>query len=151
MACAQLESLHNMKRSKNEDAKAFWRLVSITFLGCCIAFLIAFIIVVLTPEKPPTPVRDRLNILPDEIAKYGPQGYNPLNTPEESVRVYVKPNRHKVETDWDDLRDVIENYSEDPYDVENALEELRREVEETKELIKKYEKRRARRDEAKDF
>lgn len=140
-----------MKRSKNEDVEAFGRLVIITFLACCIAFLIALIIVALTPEKPPTPVGDRLNILPDEIAKYGPQGYVPQNTPEESVRVYVKPNRHREETEWDDLRDIIENYSEDPYDVENALEELRREVEETKELIKKYEKRRAREDETKDF
>lgn len=140
-----------MKQSKNEDVKAFWRLVIITFLAFCIAFLIALIIVILTPEKPPASAKDRLNILPDEIARYGPQGYNPLKTPKESVKVYVKPNRHREETEWDDLRDIIENYSEDPYDVENTLEELRREVEETKELIKKYEKRRARRDEAKDF
>ena len=140
-----------MKRSKNEDAKAFWMLVGRTFLAYCIVFLIVLIIVALTHEKSPTPVRDTLNILPDEIAKYVPQGYVPQDTPEESARMYVKPNCHKVETDWDDLRDIIENYSEDPYDVENALEELRREVEETKEIIKKYEKRRASRDEAKDF
>lgn len=133
------KNFYNNKMAENN--KYYWRVTIITFL---FFLIVPIVLAVLFPEKTPTPVGREPLILPDEIGVDRKEFI-----PEKKIK--SGSGSYRIHTEWNDLRDVIENHSEDSYDVENALEDLRREQEKIKELLKKLEKRKSARDNEEDF
>lgn len=111
-----------------EDNKNFWK---VTIITCLFFLIVPIVLVLLFPEKRPAPVGATPNILSDDKRLRDVEF-----VPEKSVK--IKPSH-------------VPTKRKDSYDVENALEDLRREQEKMKELLKKLEKRRKLQEEKEDF
>lgn len=83
-------------------------------------------------------------VLPDELEI---RGTKPIGSPTRKSHSAVDYKYN----DLNEIHDLIENYFEDTYELENSIEDLRREQEAVKELLQKIEKERNRRHNDKHF